>query len=41
MNAPTAVHGFEFEPEIDGYAVTIPTVNLERSIPGPSTLKLD
>ena len=38
MNAPTAVHGFEFEPEIDGYAVTIPTVNLERSIPGRSTL---
>ena len=28
----------EFEPEIDGYAVTIPTVNLERSIPGRSTL---
>jgi AraC family transcriptional regulator, transcriptional activator of pobA len=38
MNAPTSVHGFEFEPETDGYAVTIPTVNLEHSIPGRSAL---
>ena len=33
MNAPTAVHGFEFEPDTEGYVVTIPTVNLERESP--------
>ena len=38
MNAPTAVHGFEFEPDTEGYVVTVPTVNLERSLPGPTTL---
>src|SRR3954467_3401326 len=38
MNAPTAVHGFEFEPDTEGYVVTIPTVNLERSLPGPTAL---
>ena len=38
MNVPTAVHGFEFEPDTDGYVVTVPTVNLERSLPGPTAL---
>ena len=38
MNAPTAVHGFEFEPGTEGYVVTVPTVNLERSLPGPTAL---
>jgi AraC family transcriptional regulator, transcriptional activator of pobA len=38
MNAPTAVHGFEFEPDTEGYVVTVPTVNLERSLPGPTIL---
>jgi len=38
MIAPTAVHGFEFEPDTVGYVVTVPTVNLERSLPGPTAL---
>src|SRR5215207_5711972 len=38
MNAPTTVHGFEFEPNTEGYVVTVPTVNLERSLPGPTAL---
>ena len=38
MNAATAVHGFEFEPDAEGYVVTVPTVNLERSLPRPTTL---
>jgi AraC family transcriptional regulator, transcriptional activator of pobA len=38
MNAPMAVHGFEFDPDTEGYVVTVPTVNLERSLPGPTTL---
>ncbi len=38
MNAPTAVHGFEFKPDTKGYVVTVPTVNLERSLPGPTAL---
>src|SRR5919107_3486641 len=38
MNAPTAVHGFAFQPDTEGYVVTVPTVNLERSLPGPTAL---
>jgi AraC family transcriptional activator of pobA len=38
MNAPTVVHGFEFEPATEGYVVTIPTVNLERGLAGPTAL---
>ena len=38
MNAPSAVHGFEWEPNSEGYVVTIPTVNLERGLPGPTAL---
>ena len=38
MNAPLAVHGFDWEPGSEGYVVTVPTVNLERSLPGPTAL---
>ena len=38
MNAPMAVHGFEWEPGSEGHVVTIPTVNLERSLPGPTAI---
>lgn len=38
MNAPISVHGFEWEPESEGYVVTIPTVNLERGLLGSAML---
>jgi AraC family transcriptional regulator, transcriptional activator of pobA len=32
MNAPMAVHGFDWEIDSDGYVITVPTVSLENSL---------